>query len=273
MLAVDMSNFTDRLTPSNLAALRTAGVEHVIVQAVDPPPGFPPGVTVQQVMACIDAGFTVDAYVWLWFGASIDDIHHKLSLIDGLAIRQLWLDVEDTAAITYDQATCEAKVAEALAVLDAYGTITNQVGVYSGRWFWLDRRYMGNTTAFADRELWDANYDDVADAALGFVPYGGWTSARIKQFRGSIAVGGIGGLDLNVLSVEEEGELAPVQVPSPDPCAAVRLERDGLVQSLGFIAGDLLKPIIAAKTPASKALQRLVAGIRSEADAHGIGHA
>jgi hypothetical protein len=268
MLAVDASNYSDPFTPASLASLRSAGVEHVIVQAVDPPPGYPPGVTGQQVMACIDAGFSVDAYVWLWFDADIDDIHHKLSLIDGLAIRQLWLDVEDTAAIRYDAATCNAKVSAALAVCDAYGTTSGQrCGTYSGRWFWIDNRYMGNTTAFADRELWDANYDDVADAAMGFVPYGGWTGPRIKQFRGSTTVGTVGGLDLNVLSVLEAGELEPPPpTPPADPCA-------GLVSSLGYIAGDLLKPIIDQKAPASKALQRLVAGIRSEADAHGIGHA
>jgi hypothetical protein len=208
-MAVDMSNYTDPLTPANLQALKDAGVTHVIVQAIDPPPGYPVGKTRAQIEACLDACFTVDAYVWLWFAADVSDISRKLQLLDGLPLRQLWLDVEDTAAVRYSQAAVEAKVNAALQACDGFLTQVPRTGVYSGRWFWLDPRYMGNTAVFADRELWDANYDDVADAALGFVPYGGWAGARIKQFRGSTRVAGIGGLDLNVLAVLEEAEIAP----------------------------------------------------------------
>ncbi len=201
-LAVDMSNWTDALTPANLQGLKDAGVTHAIVQAVDAPTPFPPTRTRDQVQAW------VDAYVWLWFDLGPDDISRKLALLDGLAIRKLWLDVEDTAAVKYDQAATEAGVAMALRLCDQR---LPGSGIYTGRWFWNDPRYMANTAAFADRELWDANYDDVADAALGFVPYGGWTvdQVRIKQFRGTTTLAGIGGLDLNVLSVLEAGELAP----------------------------------------------------------------
>lgn len=211
MLAVDMSNYTSPLTPENLQALKDAGVDLVIAQAIDPPAGFPAGVTRQQIQACLDAGLPVDAYLWLWFDLDVSDIQRKLALLDGLQIRQLWLDVEDTAAVKYDQATCEGKVWAALAACDAWADDHHleqrRTGVYSGRWFWVDGRYMGNTTAFSDRELWDANYDQVADAALGYVPYGGWAAPRIKQYRGTTSLAGISGLDLNVLSVAEAAEL------------------------------------------------------------------
>lgn len=216
-----MSNFTDRLTPTGLQALKDAGVGHVIVQAVDPPPGYPAGRTREQVQACLDAGLTVDAYVWLWFDLDAADVRRKLHLLDGLDIRQLWLDVEDTAALKYDQPTTETKVTAALQACDAFASTSGaRTGVYSGRWFWTDRRYMANTSSFADRDLWDANYDDVADAAIGYAPYGGWQQVAIKQFRGTTAVGGIGGLDVNVLSVEKAGQLtaAPMPVTSaPEP--------------------------------------------------------
>jgi hypothetical protein len=217
MLAVDMSNYTSELTPTALEGLRSAGVGHVIIQAIDPPPGYPVGRTRAQVQACIDAGLTVDAYVWLWFDLDIADVRRKLRLLDGLSIRQLWLDVEDTAAVKYDQPTTEAKIAEALAECDAYPTLSRErTGVYSGRWFWADRRYVANSTTFSDRELWDANYDDVADAALGFAPYGGWQRVAIKQYRGTSVLAGIGGLDLNVLSVEKVGDIFPPE-PAPAP--------------------------------------------------------
>src|SRR5205085_303273 len=97
-----------------------------------------------------------------------------------------------------------------------------RTGIYSGRWFWTDRRYMGNTSSFADRELWDANYDDVADTLIGYVPYGGWGRPVIKQFRGTSAMGGIGGLDVDVLAVDKanqlagpaDGKLAPADQPA-----------------------------------------------------------
>jgi Glycosyl hydrolases family 25 len=221
VLAVDISNYTDPLTPSAVEGLKGAGVSHVIVQAIDPPPGYPVGRTRQQIHLCQSAGLTVDAYVWLWFDLDIRDIQRKLSLLDRLPIRQLWLDVEDTASIKYDQATCEAKVTAALAACDSFKTASQQkTGVYTGKWFWADQRYMGNTATYGDRELWDANYDEVADAAAGFRPYGGWSAPRIKQYRGTSALAGIGGLDLNVLSVSEEHELVAASAPDSAPVTA-----------------------------------------------------
>jgi hypothetical protein len=218
VLAVDISNYTDPLTPAAVEGLKSAGVSHVIVQAIDPPPGYPPGRTREQVQLCQAAGLTVDAYVWLWFDLDTQDIKRKLKLLDGLSIRQVWLDVEDTASIKYDQPTCEAKVDAALAECDTFLTTSGQkTGVYSGRWYWADQRYMGNTAIYADRELWDANYDSVADAAVGFRTYGGWPAPRIKQYRGTSVLAGIGGLDLNVLSVAEEQELVVGSMPAqPD---------------------------------------------------------
>jgi Glycosyl hydrolases family 25 len=221
VLAVDISNYTDPLTPTAVEGLKGAGVGHVIVQAIDPPPSYPVGRTRQQIQLCQSAGLTVDAYVWLWFDLDIRDIQYKLSLLDGLPIRQLWLDVEDTASIKYDQATCEAKVTAALAACDSFETSSRQkTGVYTGKWFWADQRYMGNSAIYGDRELWDANYDEMADAAAGFRPYGGWSAPRIKQYRGTSALAGIGGLDLNVLSVSEEQELVAASAPDSAPVTA-----------------------------------------------------
>jgi hypothetical protein len=208
-LAVDISNYTSLLTPAALGGLKSEGVSHVIVQAVDPPAPFPPGRTRDQIQACLNAGLTVDAYIWLWFDLDPSDIQRKLQLLDGLNIRQLWLDVEDTAASQYNQATTEQKVSAALELCDAYATSSGEkTGIYSGRWFWVDRRYMANTETYKDRELWDANYDDVAEAALGFAPYGGWDHVAIKQYRGTSVLAGVSGLDLNVLSVGEATELS-----------------------------------------------------------------
>lgn len=224
-LAIDMSNFTDALTQQSVQALKDAGVELAIVQAVDPPAGFPAGRTRDQIAVCQSAGLIVDVYVWMWFDLDVTDIQRKLALISGLSIRQLWLDVEDTAAVKYDQPTCDAKVAAALAECDAFVTTGGaRTGVYSGRWFWADPRYMGNSQSFLDRKLWDANYDRVADTAIGFVPYGGWDHCAIKQDWGSTALAGVGGLDLDVLSVEEAQSTQSVAPPDPVDLQAKRIE-------------------------------------------------
>jgi Glycosyl hydrolases family 25 len=226
-LAIDVSNYTSALTPQAIDGLKGAGIELVIVQAIDPPRGYPAGKTRDQVQACLDAGLIVDAYVWLWFDLDVDDIRRKLELLDRLPIRQIWLDVEDTAAIKYDQAACEAKVAAALEVCDAHPTtIGERTGIYSGRWYWTDRRYLSNTATFADRELWDADYDGIAEAAASFEPYGGWTSRRIKQYRGTSVLAGVSGIDLNVLSVDETGELQPSVESAPADSSSAETPSD-----------------------------------------------
>lgn len=217
MIAIDISNYTDPLTPAALEAWKAAGVGLVIVQAIDPPAGFPAGRTRDQIQACLDAGLPVDAYVFLWFDLDVSDIQHKLSLLGGLPIRRLWLDVEDESAARYDQPTSEAKVRAALDACDGYSTTHGErPGVYSGGWYWRDGRYMGNTTAFSDRDLWDSNYDGVTDTISGFQSYGGWTERAIKQYQGSTSLAGINGVDMNVLSEQEASKLtAPTDPGTP----------------------------------------------------------
>lgn len=236
----DCSNYTSQLTSTNLQAALADGFSHAIVQSIDPPAGYPPGVTRQQIIACLNAGLTVDAYLWLWMDLDVNDIHRKLDLLSGLGVRQLWLDVEDLAANKYTQAQCEAKVIDALQVCDSWAINNNLpqqfTGIYSGKWYWSDPRYMGNSTTFSNRELWDANYDNVPDANLGFSPYGGWNSARIKQYKGTTQLGEISGVDLNVLSLAEEEEIDPNNPnptpPPPVPCAE-------FINGIAYMADDI----------------------------------
>jgi hypothetical protein len=237
-LAIDVSNYTSPLSAAALEAWRSNGVELVIVQAVDPPAGYPPGQTRAQIQQCLDAGLVVDAYVWIWFDLDVEDINRKLALLDGLAVRQVWLDVEDQAAARYDQATSEAKVGAALEACDGYQTSSaERTGVYSGRWFWADSRYMGNTTAFSDRKLWDSDYDGIVDCATSFAPYGGWTSRAIKQYAGTSEFCGVGGVDMNVLSDEEAAALhGGGEEPVPDIDQGWLDKKELVVQT----AGELL---------------------------------
>lgn len=168
----------------------------MIVQAISPPPGYPPGVTAQQLAACRDASIQTDLYIYLWPGDTPSTIQSRLALADGFTIRRLWLDVEESGVT-------EAQVAWALAQLDSFPSKLDQAGVYTGGWFWPQ---VGSTIAFSDRPLWDSNFDGIPDASRGFRPYGGWTSPAVKQYMGTSSLSGVGGIDRDVLS-DAEAEL------------------------------------------------------------------
>lgn len=213
MRAVDCSNYTGALRAEVLAAWKAAGVGLVIAQAIEPPPAYPKGVTRQQIAACAAAGLATDAYVWCWTYSDVEaDIAAKLGLLEGLPIRRVWVDAEDTAAAT--PAAHIQAVERALAVVDAWGAERGlpKAGVYTAWWWWRDHLRCPSAGRHAvapwwDRALWDAEYDGVADNAVGWHPFGGWSERRVKQYAGTSTLAGQGGIDLNVLSAAEADEV------------------------------------------------------------------
>lgn len=175
-------------------------VGRVIVQAVDPPPGYPPGVTRQQIEACAAVAMPTDVYLYLWTNSNVHaDMLAKLALLNGLEqyVGRLWLDVEDTAAASV--LTRMTSIRAALAVLDDWSATHQKFrpGIYTGGWWWRD--YLANTPLFKDRSLWASQYDGIEDPAV-FNAFGGWTSCAIKQYRGTSSLAGVSGVDLNILS-------------------------------------------------------------------------
>jgi len=249
-LAIDVSNYTSGFTLENLNGLKAEGLKLVIVQAVDPPPNYPAGVTRSQVAATLAAGLPVDAYVYLWFSLGAEALERHLSLLDGFPIRQLWLDVEDTGAKYFSPLECETTVQAALNVCDAYKTEVGHTGIYTGRWFWAEPAYMGNTDRWADRKLWTSDYDGVPDTTVGFEPYGGWTECRIKQHIGTSEWGGISGIDQNVLSEEEAAELTGEPMPPSNPC-------EGLISALAYL-GDNIADALDAETRRPQGIRKTV---------------
>jgi hypothetical protein len=239
MIGVDVSNYTSTLSQGVLAAWKNQhGVGLVIAQSLNPPAGYPPGVTRQQINACAQAGMPVDIYLWLWTNSNVTlDIRAKLAVVDGLEglIRKVWVDVEDTS-----QASVAARIGAAraaFAVADEWCLMHGKPtpGLYSARWYWPT--YMGNTQEFGDRALWDAQYDGNPDNEAGWQPYGGWSERRIKQYAGTSTLAGQGGVDLNVLSAAEEAELTePPPAPPVDCDWGWQSKKEVVVQT----AGELL---------------------------------
>ena len=186
-LAIDVSNYTGPISPAQAEALKAADVGRVIVQIVDPPPGYPPSVFRQQIPVLLGAGIEVEAYVYLWLaGDTAARVRWAEAEIAPWRERigRMWLDVEDVT-VPEDQ---DANRAAVLAAVDA---CRMPAGIYSAGWYW--RPYMGDTAAFARLPLWAAEYD--GEASFRFTPFGGWTACAMKQHIGESSIAGLSGLD------------------------------------------------------------------------------
>lgn len=210
--AVDVSNYTRGFTSAAADVWQAQNdVGLVIVQSLDAA-RFPLTLTRQHLRAAELAELAVDLYVYPFFANGAADASERLSgaLGSGVPVRRVWLDVEDVdpsqAAWTPQQRVEMLK--RWLAACDDFPARVKPAGIYTGRWYWASSKYMANSTVFADRPLWDSNYDGVDVADYGFVPYGGWvlSDLAIKQYRGTSNLAGVEQVDLNVLS-EAEREL------------------------------------------------------------------
>lgn len=247
--AIDVSNYTGALSQPILRAWKDHyDVRLVIIQSINPPAGYPTGVTRQQLEACAQAGIASDVYLYLWTGSNVEaDMRNKLALLNGLEhlVRKVWLDVEDDSHST--PLIRSNAVRQALAVIDGWCAAHSKPrgAIYTARWYWPS--YMENTTEFSDRQLWDADYDGLEDTEASWIPYGGWRERRIKQYAGTSALAGQGGIDMNVLSTAEAAELAMTPSPMADPTPAE------FRQALSYLRHDVIGPLSTYKYPRVKA--------------------
>jgi hypothetical protein len=185
----DVSNWTGA-PDASWDALNQGEPGVLFVQAIDPPAGYPTGVTAQQIQWGLDNGWDVVAYLWKWFSLGLEDTSRKLDLLEPFTGRLLALanDVEDTSVGVVAAAGSVPTVAmpaEALArfkrqppphanmaaavglplqarldqlaalwqLTDSYPTILGaQLGgtIYYGG-RWYHLPYLGNTTMLAER--------------------------------------------------------------------------------------------------------------------------
>ena len=137
----------------------------MIVQAVDPPAPYPATQTVQQILACRDAGMVVETYIYLWNNWP-EGVDRALALLPPGVVTRVWLDVEDVSA-----PLTAPGLAAALAKVEAAGY---SVGIYTARWYWPRELDLSR------RPLWVAQYDGAAN--LDFEKFGGWDRCEMKQY-------------------------------------------------------------------------------------------
>jgi len=262
MLAVDASKFT--LEPFPVDQWKANGVGLVICQAH--PAGYGNDKSIRLIRAVAAAGLPWDAYVYQYLN-SPDWCTGALATLDaaaqeGLQPRKLWLDLEDVdqgQGWTVSQRV--AAIQRDLAACDARGLT---VGIYSAAWWWNTR--MDGGAFFTDRQLWAAQYDNVADTTA-FTPFGGWSSCRIKQYAGSQS----DGTDLDVLSAEEEADMPgviPSDPTSDDPgWVAKKAQVVQIAGELQTVAQQLASEATRRSGPRRSVLVPLADGIRQRADA------
>ncbi|HXH23511.1 MAG TPA: GH25 family lysozyme [Dehalococcoidia bacterium] len=205
-LGVDCSNYSGPLTAESARCLRAAGFDFLIAgtQAAS--------ITRQQVAAAVEAGFEVQAYVYLyWSRDTAAEVGRALEALDDLPVSRVWLDCEDAAA--------GLSPAEVVARIEAAARAGGEtpLGIYTGRWWWPPAT--GDSTAFGHLPLWHAEYTGSIEAppsADSFRPYGGWRRPAIWQFRGTTRVCGF--------SVDLNAEVTPLPRPRPPADDQVELQ-------------------------------------------------
>jgi hypothetical protein len=223
--ALDLSNWTSDPDQSWYDRLRPeANVSTIIPQAISPPSGYPPGVTVQQGDKALAAGLNLNFYLWLWFDIAdpIGDLRRKLDLITKFSgqVKRLALDVEDSTVPAPDQGGDAARYVDlteqALAVLSEYPVVLGPPMVYSGPWFWL--RWMANSWQFKDRyPVWPADYNGATDDVDNWQWFGGWSTALFHQHTGTSTVLGVGNVDQNAIAASEALAMAAGNPNPPTP--------------------------------------------------------
>jgi hypothetical protein len=250
--ALDVSNYSGPITAEQFVNLRdNFDIGAVFVQAISPPPGYPPGVTAQQIQAALDAGgLAVHPYVFWWYGVGTDFLKRQLDLLTPFTgkLHRVWDDVEDTSggvasalrsvvpipgrpseAVTRVRrqprplakrgprltVSADSRVQDVAAWLEVSDTFPTKLGgaaIYGASWHWLP--YMGNTWVFsqAGRKIWPATYNNL-ETLTDWDWFGGWSGeAAAHQYAGTSTLAGVGNVDLDVIGDAELAD-APVQPP------------------------------------------------------------
>lgn len=201
---VDISLWSGPITDTELDCLWDEGVRHVIAGTQNP------RITRQQLDAALEAGMTVDAYVYLHWDEDMEvQVRESVALASEYPVGRLWLDVEQ------EPGELEVEDLERLieTAADACGSFP--CGIYTGKWFW--DAYMEGSEVGADLPLWYAVYDgEPSMDTWSAQQFGGWDEPWGKQFMGDGTLCGVG-LDENTIHVTTAPIAEHTELPPADP--------------------------------------------------------
>lgn len=135
-LLVDLSNYPGPLRGEQARGLLAEGFTGAIVQAVDPPAGYPPDVAAQQLATLRAEGVTnLQGYVVWWFGNTPDYLGPLLDTLEAGGVTTCWLDIED-ARPANNQMTVAQRTEEVRAAIGYIEARGLHVGIYTAHCYW-----------------------------------------------------------------------------------------------------------------------------------------
>ena len=174
VFALDISNYQGIPTKATIEHWLEWGVRHVIVRGSLERQELI-NIAKAQLRVLNEHKIPVSIYGWFYLsvypGWSADRLVHTYEEFGPVSY---WLDVEETEDYG-NPSQNESWVAQWGTAMDRHGV---KYGIYTGGWYW--RPYLGNTTAFQDWPLWDANYG--VSPSLGDPGYGGWRARTGHQY-------------------------------------------------------------------------------------------
>jgi hypothetical protein len=155
-------------------------------------------------------------------------------------------DWDHVRRLTASMTGLQDDIARWFEVLDGFPVLIEDAGKYSGPWY--DGIYV-DLSPFKGRPWWTAEYDGIANVNR-VTPWGGNTApATLKQYVGSTALAGYGGIDLSVVSDEEAALMA-----QPDSNLQQRVT--DLESALGYITVDVQTAIRQATKARTRAAEK-----------------
>jgi peptidoglycan hydrolase-like protein with peptidoglycan-binding domain len=185
---IDQSHFTGTVSVEDYQCLIGTGYSFAFFQAQNSNGAYSAYVA-SQAKNARTAGFkNIDVYMSLMFTTAdphCSQVNKTLDSLanDGVKFNRVWFDIEGTHST--NQAFGCAFIQSCRANVEAAG---HPVGVYCTASEW--NTYMGpKCTQLSDSPYWYAHFDE-DPSFYDFVPFGGWTSADVKQFVGNDALCG-----------------------------------------------------------------------------------
>jgi len=212
--SIDVADYQPRDLSQIIAAYQA---KHVVVHLYIPGEGKGPQYSQAQLQSTLDNGCTPGGYVFCYRPTDSAErlLFNALEICAGMNIQLpcMWVDAEPSV---YGPGPDEGWLDRWFGLCDSLQTPS---GIYCNIDWLSTHPYMPK---YANRPLWLAYWDGIADVTQGPVPHG-WAELAGKQWE--VAHGSLGEIDRDVFREEWTVYSAPEQ---PDPCADLKAENDRL---------------------------------------------